>query len=314
MTAGARGRAGVEVDAGVRRLGLAEGAQHVLQVADAHVVRDEGEVGPAELAPRDPQVARGRLERPGRVEPLVDGAAQRAQALDAQAAPLASRDLACEPCARADVDPHPEEVLPRLGQDLGQAGRALRVPRHRVGPPRALEEHEPLEQVGVHAGLAGGLLDGLPVARDPRRGRRRALGRARVEDVARAGGGAAHELVLLRGVVGERVGERRALRVTGDERLARRGAVPAQGDARHQGHQDEGAREQHDAGATDTGASSSHRHSPWQTDQRRSAGQPHDQRRSASSALHRPAVERRSNAARPLPRARMRADGSRARR
>ena len=65
-------------------------------------------------------------------------------------------------------------------------------------------------------------------------------------------------------VVGERVGERRALRVAGHERLARRRAVAAQGEARGQGHEDEDAREQHDAGATGTGAAA-HRHSPWQT-------------------------------------------------
>ena len=49
MTAGVAGRRRVEVEPRVRRLAAAEGAQHVLQVADAHVVGDEREVLAAEL-------------------------------------------------------------------------------------------------------------------------------------------------------------------------------------------------------------------------------------------------------------------------
>ena len=132
------------------------------------------------------------------------------------------------------------------------------------GRPGALEEDEPLEQVRVHARPLGGLLDRLAVAGDAHGGGGGAVRRARVEDVAVAGRGAADELVLAVGVVGERIGEGRRLFGARHERLARRGPVAAQGRARGQGQDDEEAREQHDAGAAVSGTPA-HRPSPWQT-------------------------------------------------
>ena len=73
--------------------------------------------------------------------------------------------------------------------------------------PGALEEHQALERVGVHAGLARGGLDLRAPARDPLGALRRPAGRERVEQVAGAGRGAADELVLALRVPGEGVGQ-----------------------------------------------------------------------------------------------------------
>jgi hypothetical protein len=46
--------------------------KHVLEIADPHVVRHDGEVLAAEIAPGDGQVAHRGGERPGRVEARID--------------------------------------------------------------------------------------------------------------------------------------------------------------------------------------------------------------------------------------------------
>ena len=66
--------------------------------------------------------------------------------------------------------------------------------RLRVRPARALQEHERLQPVRVHARGLRRPLDRRAVARDPLRGDRRAARRARVEQVAGARRGAAGEV------------------------------------------------------------------------------------------------------------------------
>ena len=235
----------VEVDAGVGRLVLPEGGEHALQVADAHVVGDEREVVAAQLLLRDREVARGAGQRLGRVVALVDRAALALQLLHARRAALLDRaaDLAREAPALRDVDLHAEQVLAGLGEDLRQPDGALGVAGHRVLAAGALEEHERLEHVGGDAGLARRVLDLRAPARDALRRRGRAARRAGVEDVARAGGGAPDELVLVVGVVGERVGDRRAAALLAGRRRddrdarrrARRRAAPSRSGDRRRG-------------------------------------------------------------------------------
>ena len=139
----------------------------------------------------------------------------RAQALDLEqpAAQQRAPDAARVAAAARHVDAHAEQVLARLGEDLGEADGALRVARHRVLAARALEEDERLELVRRHVRLGGGRLDLRAPARDPLRRRPRAAGRAGVEHVRRAGRRALLELVLAVVVVGERIGQRRRLAV-----------------------------------------------------------------------------------------------------
>ena len=87
------------------------------------------------------------------IEALVDPRAGRAGRAE-RVAPLQPAGVAG---AALDVDLHPEQVLARLGEDLRQPGRGLGAAgRLRVGPAGALEEHQRLEQVGVHAGRLRG--------------------------------------------------------------------------------------------------------------------------------------------------------------
>ena len=101
-----RGR--VEVDTGVGRRLLAVGPQHALEVADPHVVGDEGEILALELLARDRQIAGAAGERLDRVEALVDHAPVRAQPLGLGEPAGAQRasDAASEAPAAVHLDPH----------------------------------------------------------------------------------------------------------------------------------------------------------------------------------------------------------------
>ena len=125
------------------------------------------------------------------VEAVVDPrAARRSAAASAlAAAPLGARQPARDPRAGGDVDVHPEQVVAGLGEDLRQPRRRLRArpARARLGAARALQEHEPLERVGVDAGLLGGALHERPPARRALGARHRAARRQRVEQRGVAG-------------------------------------------------------------------------------------------------------------------------------
>ena len=197
----------VEVHAGVGRRVLAVGAEDPLQVADPHVVRDEGEVLAAELLARDRQVAGAARERLDRVEALVGPRPGAPQALRLGRVPGALRalDAAPEAAAARHVDPHPEQALAGLGEDLGEADRALEVPGLRVRPARALEEHEtPPAGPGRRVRWPRPAPPAAATRATRAAVRRRAARRAGVEHVAGAGGGAAHEVRLARRLVGER--------------------------------------------------------------------------------------------------------------
>ena len=172
------------------------------------------------------------------------------------AAQQLAADAARVVAAAGDVDLHPEQVLARLGEDLGQPDRALGVARDRVGAAGALEEHERLEAVGVDAGLLRRRLDLRAPLRDALGGGQRAAGRARVEHVARAGRGARLELLAAVGVVGERVGQRRALPVglrarrrRGGGKVAREPAVLAVERAADGGEHEEDGEERDESAA-----------------------------------------------------------------
>ena len=65
----------------------------------------------------------------------------------------ARRSAACSCALRADVDLHPEQVLRRSRRGSASAPRRPRCRRRpRVRAPGALQEHERLQPVGVHAG------------------------------------------------------------------------------------------------------------------------------------------------------------------
>ncbi len=188
--------------------------------------------------------------------------------LQEPAAPECALDLPGQPRAALDVDLHAEQVARGLREDLRQPGGALDVAGHRILASGALEEHEPLEQVGLDACLTCSRLDLRPPARDARGRRGRPARRARVEHVARAGRRALDERLLLIGDVGERIGDRRApgLAAGGGrhERHAGGGPVAAQRRAREHGYDDKNAREHDDAGAH-VGPGAAHRLSPWHT-------------------------------------------------
>ena len=193
-------RARVEVELRVGHDALAVAHQRLLQVADAHVVGDDGQVVAPELALGEVEVARGGLDRLGRVEALVDAPAQRL----ALAHPAAAQDAAREALGGLDVDVQAEQVLAGLGQDLGQPrGRVQVVGGARVGAAGRFEHDDRLEHAGVEPVALGDAVDDRPPVRGALgRGHHaaRALG---VEHVAEAERGAALVGRALGGHVGE---------------------------------------------------------------------------------------------------------------
>ena len=224
----------VEVDLRVGRPLGAVRAQHVLEVADAHVVGDERQVVAAQLLARDRQVAGAAGQRLDRVEALVDRAPLRAAAPAPSAAaragtPGRSGGSAAR-CAR-------RRPASRAGCRRSRRGSASAPRRPRCRPPsrprapRSRGTRAP--RAGpARAGAARRRLDLRAPARDALGGRRRAAGRARVEHVARAGRRALDERLLVVGVVGERIGHGRAAGLAAGGRRhelhARGGPVAAQ--------------------------------------------------------------------------------------
>ena len=266
----AQGR-GVEEDLGVGEVLVArlgpERAQDALEVADPHVVGDEGHVLAGEAPLGQDQVARRGLQRALGIEPLIDPAARPAQALHLQQppAPELAQDPARVAAAAAHVDVQAEQVLRRLGEDLRQAHGALGpAGGHGVLAARALEEDEPLEHVGRHVRRPRGALDGGPPARGALGAGLGAAGRERVERVARARRRAPLEVPAPVVAVGEGVGQRRRLAIVAhvgrrrhDRDAARQEAVVVVGDQRAEGDEN-----QQDAGEQGGAARVTHRLDP----------------------------------------------------
>ena len=190
---GPRGRVvqgrGVEEQLRVGDLVLPVVAEDVLQVADPHVVADDGEVVAAELALGEGEVAGGRAERGDGVEALVDRAPPRLQPGDdgvALTLLVAADGTPDAPRARR-VDRHAEQVAAGLGEDLGESDGALELGvRGGVRAARALEEDHRLDRVGVEAGRPGDRS-----RRPAGSGRRGAPSRGRRPGSARRGDGRA---------------------------------------------------------------------------------------------------------------------------
>jgi hypothetical protein len=85
--------------------------EHTLQVADAHVVGLEREVGAPEIALGDLEIANARCQGLPRVEAVVGARPLAVETRDAPA--LAARpgdvDLRGQPAAAREVDVHPEQ-------------------------------------------------------------------------------------------------------------------------------------------------------------------------------------------------------------
>ena len=207
-------RRGVEVE--LRRTtarALAVGAQHALEVADAHVVGDEREVLAAEAGPR-PASGSARC----RPAPARDrSAGRRARGRAAAARPRRSRPRRSARAEAARVARgcaatstlHPEQVLAGLGEDLREPDRALGPARRRASARPALSRNTSASSVSASTPASSAARSTSGRQRAVRsRARRRAAGRERVQHVAVAGRGAAHELLRALGVLGERVGQR----------------------------------------------------------------------------------------------------------
>jgi hypothetical protein len=111
--------------------------------------------------------------------------------------------------AGGDVDVHAEEVVGRLGEDLRQPGGGVEAAgRAGVLAPRALQEHQRLEHVGIDAGRCRGALDQRAPARGALGARLHPARRQRVEHVAVAGGRPRLEVGGAAGGPGVGVGER----------------------------------------------------------------------------------------------------------
>jgi hypothetical protein len=175
------------------------------------VVRDERHVLAAEPPACDREVACRAGQRPRGVEALVHtraGPAQRRGPADA-AAPLGACELLRVAPAGGQIHAHAEQVGRGLGEDLRQPDRALEAARRaRVHAPGALQEHERLERVGVHAGLLGGAFDGRTPEIGALGARHHAARRERVQGVAVAGRGTARELAGPLRIPRERIGQR----------------------------------------------------------------------------------------------------------
>ena len=119
------------------------------------------------------------------------------------ARPARAAELPREPLAPLHVDAHAEQAGRRLGQDLREADGALEVvARPRVGAAGALEQHHPLDQVRIDAGLVGRLLDlGRGSARPAAPWRRCRPGSSRRRRGCAGRGRAPLEVVLALGLV-----------------------------------------------------------------------------------------------------------------
>jgi hypothetical protein len=145
--------------------------------------------------------------------------------------------------AESEVDVHAEQRLTGLRDDLRQPCGARGIAAgDRIRETGALQEHDRLEDVGVHCGAGGDLVDQAAVCRYACGGLDRPTGALDEQHVRFAGGGALHEVAHPAGVVGKRIF--RGCRAADPRQRQRR--RPAAGEQRHQ-HGD-CADDQHAAG------------------------------------------------------------------
>ena len=202
--------------------------EHVLEVADPHVVGLERQVPPPEVMPRDLQVARAGRQGFPRVEAVVGSRPLALETRDARALAMRRRDvdLPGQPAAAREVDVHPEQRLAGRGEDLGEPGGVDRVAaRDHVGAAGALDEHERLEHVRVYARAGDRGVDRRP---ERRHAGRRGEGAARAldeQDVIVALDRPGHEVRLAARDVRKRVARLR--RLADSRQWQRRGAAVA---------------------------------------------------------------------------------------
>ena len=137
-------------------------AEDVRQVADPHVVGDDGEVVPPESLPCGGEVADGARKSLLGIEPCVDRPPAFTQTLGLGhiSASDGTGDPHRQPPALVQIDVHSEEALPGLRQDLRQARRCDRiVPGDDVRTSTALEEHDRLDEIRLEAAVVHRVLD-----------------------------------------------------------------------------------------------------------------------------------------------------------
>ena len=145
---------GVEVQLGVgHRLSAVVVAQHLLEVADAHVVGHDGEVLAPELLLGDLQIADGRRQRLAWVEAVV-GSGQPGEQSGAPARArrrCRSRSSSRRLRARSMCIPSSERpVSARIC--VSPAAEDGSAPATTSGRPGALDEHQRLDQRRIDAG------------------------------------------------------------------------------------------------------------------------------------------------------------------
>ena len=189
---------GVEVQLHVgHRVAAVVLVEHVLQVADPHVVGLDREVGAPEALLGEPQIANRRGERQTLVEAIVDLRALALQPghLAELAVPGGAGDLRRQLPAAGEVDVHPQQRLAGLREDLSDpSGVGGVVAGDHVVAAGALDEHERLDHVRVHAGAGRGGVDQRPQRRHPGRGREHAARALGEQHVRAAGHGASLEV------------------------------------------------------------------------------------------------------------------------
>ncbi len=230
-------RGGVEVDAAPSWRRRPVGVQHGVEVAHAHVVRDDRElVACRSAARRCFEVAHGPAQRRARVEALVGARGGRAAvAAWARAGRCGASGARCA----ATSTRIPSRLVAGLGEDLRQPDGPLRSSLARAAGLPALSRKTIASSRSGSTSPACAL-DQRPPAVDAAGGRHSPARALRVQHLAVPGGGAPRELGVAVGAVPERVG---LARVDGDRAEGRRAVLAREGDAGERGGRDE--REDH---------------------------------------------------------------------
>ena len=104
------------------------GAYDTGEIADTHVVGDDGEIVTAQDLLRFHQVPHGASERLLRIEACIDASTHGAKSISLCLVATTDRLLQQVGAARLfEIDGHPEKVCRGLSEDLGETGRVLGV-------------------------------------------------------------------------------------------------------------------------------------------------------------------------------------------